>query len=468
VIAHGLAFEAGDDRLHDLHRRAGRRDVDPDRLEPVGSEAAGEEAQAVLRIGDRGRSGVGQGGEGDAAALGEDGGGEAAAELGRVLGDPLGHRFEGAVLLLLDHGDGDLLFHVFVRHHLARIGDRAVRGGLAGAGAAELQQRLAERAGAVRVRGFAAGGDLDGGARLARVVADDVEVGQAEIGAGELDGDADAKGAQAVEEGGDSGLLVGVEIHHGALVEGAVGDDVAVALEQLHQPVGDGVRQVEAGAEAVGDRRDEARWLAELVGVGGDPFARHQHRLVRRPAAAFDPGERRLRRVGAAGGEAERQRVEEGALAAGADEFGVARHHARRPRQPLADMHLLAELAEGADLGLYLGEAVAVAGGGGLAGEDEVRLHHGDADAVEAVDAEVGHLGAGGHGGAEGVGHRLEVGGAQAEALSRKVCMGMCRTPGGPLTASSSTARAIFVVMPGACSKGVQTVSKSSGAMTLR
>ena len=56
----------------------------------------------------------------------------------------------------------------------------------------------------------------------------------------------------------------------------------------------------------------------------------------------------------------------------------------------------------------------------------------------------IGHLGAGGHGGAEGVGHRLEVSGAQAEALSRSSCMGMCRTPGGPLTASSSTARAIL------------------------
>ena len=111
---------------------------------------------------------------------------EAAAQLGRVLRDPLGHRFEGAVLLLLDHGDGDLLFHVLVRHDLAHLVDRAVGRRLAGARAAELQQRLAERAGAVRVRGLAAGGDLDRRARLAGVVADDVEVGEAEIRAGEL------------------------------------------------------------------------------------------------------------------------------------------------------------------------------------------------------------------------------------------------------------------------------------------
>ena len=171
-----------------------------------------------------------------------------------------------------------------------------------------------------------------------------------------------------VEQRGDLGLQRRVEVHDRALVERAVGDGVAVALQQLHQPVRDGVRQVEAGAEAVGDGHDEPRRLAELVGVGRDPFARHQHRLVRGPAAAFDPGERHVGRVGAAGGQAEGERVGHGALAAGAGELGVARHHARRRGQPLADVDLLAELAERADAGLDLGEAVAVAGGGGLAG----------------------------------------------------------------------------------------------------
>src|ERR687890_489852 len=71
----------------------------------------------------------------------------------------------------------------------------------------------------------------------------------------------------------------------------------------------------------------------------------------------------------------------------GARQLRVAGDHAGRGGEPLADVDLLAQLAQRADAGLDLGEAVAVAGGGGLAGQDEVGLHHGDADPVQPVDA---------------------------------------------------------------------------------
>jgi hypothetical protein len=44
----------------------------------------------------------------------------------------------------------------------------------------------------------------------------------------------------------------------------------------------------------------------------------------------------------------------------------------------------------------------------------------------------------------------------------------MCRTPGGPAHGVVQHGERDGVVTPGACSKGVQTVSKSSGAITLR
>ena len=272
-----------------------------------------------------------------------------------------------------------------------------------------------------------------------------------------------------VQQRRDLRLLHRVGLHHHALVEGAVGDDVAVALQQLHQPVRDGVRGSKPGAEAVGDRHDQPRLVfPELVRIGRDPFARHQHRLVGGPAPRLDPGQRHLRRPGAAGGQAEGQRVDHAARTARARQLGVGGDDARRLLHPSTDMHLLAQLAERADRGLLFGEAVAVADGRRLVRQHEVGLGDGDADAVQRVDAEDGDVRVARHGRAEGVRHLRASAARSALFIARSsfaVRPSGCgarraaRAAGRPARRARSSR-----VTPGACSKGVQTVSKSSGS----
>ena len=129
---------------------------------------------------------------------------------------------------------------------------------------------------------------------------------------------------------------------------------------------------------------------------------------------------------------------------------------------------LLAEFAQRAHFGFDRLEAVTVAGGDGLARLKKIALHDGHAGAVERVDADDGQVEGFGKRGAEGGGDVVQGVVAHRAALSRRSFMGMRRTPGGPRMPSSRTATAIGVVMPGPYSKGVQTVSKSSGSITSR
>ncbi len=339
---------------------------------------------------------------------------------------------------------------------------------LALARAAILEQRLAQRAFPVRVRGLAAGGELDGQARLPLLAADHVDVGEAERGGGELDERPDPDAAQPREQVARGRVLHHpVDLHDDALVERAEAQRVPVALRQFQYAVGDGMFEIEARAKPIGDGRHERRLaLGEVVAVGGDPLLRHPDRRLRRPAPRLHPAHRRVGRPAAARGQHDRARV--AGVVPAAHQPGVRAVEPRGARAMGAHVLLLAQLAERADRGLVLVEAVAVGIGAAVVGEDEVRLHGDHACPVEPVEAEAAHLAQRCQAVAEQPRHLRERRHRAADRGARSAASGMCRTPGGPAIWSSSSASAAVRSTSGACSKGVQIVSKSSGASTSR
>ena len=124
---------------------------------------------------------------------------------------------------------------------------------LAAAGGGELEQRLAQGDLAVGVRGLAAGGGHRPAPSSSPRAADDVHVGDAVRGGGELGHHVDARAAQPVEQGEGVGVGEPVGVDDDAAVDRAERDRVAVALQQLEQGVAEGALGVERGALAVGD-----------------------------------------------------------------------------------------------------------------------------------------------------------------------------------------------------------------------
>jgi hypothetical protein len=269
--------------------------------------------------------------------------------------------------------------------------DRAVGEGLARARGRELAQRLAERRLAVRVDGLAAAAQHQGVGRPAglAVEAHDVDVRHAEVGGGELRHHLDALAVVARERRPD--LRVGdlVELDPDAAVEGAVGDAVAVALEQLQQAVRDRPLAGLAGTQAVGDRRDQPVVVGDLGRVLDHEVERDERGLAARVEAGLDPAQPAVGRVVGRDGQAEAQRVDRRrALAA---QLGVAGDPGLAGAQPAARLDRLGELAPG-------GQASAL--GRGAVAEPAARRpalprHHGPhrhAQAVEAVDRELEQL----------------------------------------------------------------------------
>ena len=130
------------------------------------------------------------------------------------------------------------------------------------------------------MRRFAAGGDLQRRDRSSSVVPDDIEVGDAEPGAGELCGDVDPELTQVGQELADQWIVDRIEIDDDTLVQCPEPDHVAVALQQFHDPVCDGVLEVEPGTETVGDRSNQARAGRQIGIVRRNPLVRDQHRLA--------------------------------------------------------------------------------------------------------------------------------------------------------------------------------------------
>ena len=128
--------------------------------------------------------------------------------------------------------------------------------------------------------------------------------------------------------------------HGDAPIQGAVIDGVAVALDQLEQGVGEGVLQTRAGAEAVGDRGDQALPFLLLGREVREPCRRqldgHEHRLSLREALRLDPVQDPVVVVRRARLQARLQRVEHAVVAILAYQLVVRAAGARHPREPVA------------------------------------------------------------------------------------------------------------------------------------
>ena len=127
--------------------------------------------------------------------------------------------------------------------------------GLTNAGRLEFKECLAEGPLAVRVAGFATGGEGDGDRRVGKipVIADDIDVRETELIGGEFRQRADTEIVETVEHRPVLGTDP-VEIEHDALVEGAEQQPVAVTLKQFEQAVAQGKIDVRPGAETVRDQ----------------------------------------------------------------------------------------------------------------------------------------------------------------------------------------------------------------------
>ena len=129
-------------------------------------------------------------------------------------------------------------------------------------------------------------------------------------------------------------------------------------------------------------------------------------------------------------------------------------------------MNLFAQLAQSTDLGFDDLEPVAVSGQNRFARSQQVGLDHGYPGPVELLQFSNQCLSGVSQGVAKG---RCDLGQINHDALLRfSSSIGIRRTAGGPRMPSSRTATAIAGVIPQPISNGVQTVSKSSSAMTSR
>lgn len=86
---------------------------------------------------------------------------------------------------------------------------------------------------------------------------DDVEVRYSVVVGGELGDHLYAVPVEPLEERPGLGVLDPVEVYNDALIDRAVVDAVAVALDHLQDAVREGVRQARPRPEAVGDREEE-------------------------------------------------------------------------------------------------------------------------------------------------------------------------------------------------------------------
>ncbi len=234
--------------------------------------------------------------------------------------------------------------------------------GLAHPGRLEFQDRLAKRPLAVGIAGLAAGRERDrrGRARGIDVVADAVDVGEAELVGGEFRHRADAERLQPVEHRARlrPQTLGGVE-HH-ALVEGAKQKAVAVALEQFEEPVPEGEIHVRPGAEPVGDEVCEGLVaLRQLEIVGRREVERHQHRLTGPSPDRAGPFEHRVAVDRASRRQAEGQGIGDGLGAEDPHEVVVAAALLLARDQRQARHQVLGDLRHRTDDRLVVGGAVA-------------------------------------------------------------------------------------------------------------
>ena len=394
----------------------------------------------------------GQVGQRDLVAARQHGVLQQGAQLPRRQGEPPGHGLQGARLLALDgvRGQrGEVAVEVVVTGHGPDPVQRAVREGLAGAGAAQLQQRLADRDLPVGVGGLAAGGRADGLVR--RVVQPDrVDVGQAQLGRGQLDDGLDAGGAQPRQHVERCRVGQPVQVDHDAPVQCPEHQAVAVALQQLEQRVRQGPVGLQPGAEPVGDGGGQPLPRREVDRPRGEQVDRHPHGRVVAESSRLQPLQRAVVVVGGPRLQAQRARVLD--RFARRPEPGVGRLARGRRRQHGVGPGPLHELAVGRRPGRRRVRSVADA-----VADRVVQQGHGVHAGARAVEArQVGLDDPANKRGAVGLG------GAHRSSSS-----GTGPALGGP-ESSRSTSRMTWSVSTGAPSNGVNTVPNCRRDTTAR
>ena len=265
----------------------------------------------------------------------------------------------------------------------------------------------------VGIAGLAAGRQHDGHARRPAVVPHDVEVGQAELVGGEFRQDLDAEPIEPVEQGPGLRPDVGArKVDEDAAVERPEDEAVAVALQALEEAVAHGPVDVWPRPEPVGDERREGLVaLGQFEEIAGRDVERHvDPRAVARPHGG-GPGQRRRAVDRAPRRQAERQRVHHAVAPDLAHQGVVGPRAVRLLAQPQGGADHLGDLGQGADDGLAVRRAVAVAArhgapeAVGLVEEEPdlpgrhaggVERRHGEADVAaerEGVDVAPGRLG---------------------------------------------------------------------------
>jgi hypothetical protein len=161
--------------------------------------------------------------------------------------------------------------------------------------AANSRSALPERRLAVGVDGLAAAAQHQGVRRPAglAVEAHDVEVRHAEVGGGELHHDLDALAVVALERRPDPPGRPPRRARSRSRGRGRGVDAVAVALEQLQQAVRDRPLAGLAGAQAVGDRRDQPVVVRDLGRVLDRDVERNEDGLTARVKLASTQRRRR-------------------------------------------------------------------------------------------------------------------------------------------------------------------------------
>jgi len=322
-----------------------------------------------------------------------------------------------------------------------------------GPGGAELQEGLEQGPLAVGVGRLAAGGQLDRQVAVGVVVGpDDVEVGQAELGRGQLGEDPDPMIPEAIEQGLDRGVGDLVQVDDDPPVHRPERQAVAVALEEFQKPVRQGLLARHPGPLAVGDRRDEQGPIAELAAADGHELDRHPGRPAGRLPDAGHPGQRPIRIIRRSGGEAQSERVADGFGPVATDHVAVGAIDPLGPADHGFVVRVLGQLAQGADEGFLGGRPVAVAVEMIAVGEGETGRGDRHAQAVEAPIGEgpgvpFGQIPTVGRGDSGEVGH--------GQACS----IGKARVVGVPAIRRSNRARAWSRVTLGAYSNGVKARS---------
>ena len=176
----------------------------------------------------------------------------------------------------------------------------------------ELAQAFGKGALAIGVAGFAAGRQHDRQWRIAIVPleTDAVDVGEAELVAGEFRDDPDAGLLEAFENGADRRRRRRGKVEGHASVHRLEDEPVAVALQEFHQAVPRGPIAIGTGAHAVGDQRREGLVaVSQIVGREGDDVDRDEHGRAVAQTSAFDPVEPGRAIDRRAGRQAQRQRI---------------------------------------------------------------------------------------------------------------------------------------------------------------